>query len=494
NSPVRGVTIEALDGADNILESSQTDATGQYSFEVDPNTQVRIRVKAEMVQTAGTTWNVRVQDNTSNDALYVLDGALLSSGTVDSTRNLNADAGWGTTSYTRPRVAPPFAILDPIFDTLQEFQATVPGTAFPPAFFNWSVNNISASGERDDGEIGTSSYIGNGMIFILGEANQDVDEYDEHVVVHEWGHYFEDQLSRSDSIGGAHSLGDRLDFRLAFSEGFGNAIAAVGNDDPVYRDSGGTQQAGGFSFNIENQPNVPNNGWFSETSVQEIIYDVFDTVDDTGDTVSLGLGAISAALTSTEYTQSPVFTTIFTFMDIVKAQNPDSAAALDALLIEQNINGTGPTGLGETNAGGFSPANSNILPVYKVVTVNGPPVIVCSVDDAGGGNASDDFNNLGTRDFMTFSLATGGSVTLTAQIIAGMSSDTDVDPDFFVFNNGNAVAAGTSNPAQSQTITETLPAGDYAIEFFDFDNLDETLDVDNPRDDGDSCYNFTITQ
>jgi hypothetical protein len=31
------------------------------------------------------------------------------------------------------------------------------------------------------------------------------DEYDDHVIIHEWGYCFEDKFSRSDSIGGNHS-------------------------------------------------------------------------------------------------------------------------------------------------------------------------------------------------------------------------------------------------------------------------------------------------
>jgi len=481
-----------------------------------------------MVQTSGATWDVRVQDNTSSACvitenspatltdntfdcpIYVLDGALVTSGTADSTRNLNADAGWGTTSYVRPRVSGPFAILSPVFDALQGFEAVAPTANFPAVAFNWSVNNVSAGGNIADGDIGTSSYVtnirpnglnsengGNG-IFILGEADADTDEFDEDVVVHEWGHYFEDQLSRSDSLGGAHGLGDPLDFRVAFSEGFGNALAGMINPDTLYRDTSGPQQSLGFFFNVENQGNVPNNGWFSETSAQEIIFDIFDANNDTGDTVSLGLAAIFNAMTSTAYTENEVFTTIFSFMDTVINQNAGEATGLTALLTEQNISGSGPDGDGETNNGGIAAT----LPVYKNAFINGPAVVVCSTDDGGVGNASTDFNNLGTRDFITFTRISPAPVTLTAQLIPSLSDTTnndagpEFDPDFFVFREGVAVASGTSIPANSETITSNLQGltGDFVIDFYDFDNLDETLGATNPRDDGDSCYNFTITQ
>jgi hypothetical protein len=56
-------------------------------------------------------------------------------------------------------------------------------------------------------------------MFLLGKEDVDTDEFDTHVVVHEWGHYFESAVSRSDSPGGNHALGDLLDARLAFGEG-----------------------------------------------------------------------------------------------------------------------------------------------------------------------------------------------------------------------------------------------------------------------------------
>ena len=503
DAPARGVIVEALAADGSTMVSTSTDSAGNYSVSVPADTDVQIRVRAQMVQSTGTIWDVRVQDNTaaacvadtlaagssSNCPIYVMDGTLTSSGSANSTRNLNAPSGWGGSNYTGPRVAGPFAILSPVYDTLTAFEAVAPGAIFPPADFNWSVDNVSVSGDRADGEIGTSSYIGNGQIFILGEEDVDTDEYDEDVVVHEWGHYFEDQLSRSDSIGGAHGLTDRLDPRLAFSEGLGNALAGIGNNDPVYRDSGGTQQAFGFAFSLEDTISTPNPGWFDESSVQEILFDVVDSNDDDADTISLGLGPIFNAFTSPDYENSPFFTTLFTFMSVLRDQNPGSVPGINALLNNQNISGTGPDGAGETNGGGIA----SVLPVYKEAIINGPAVTVCSGDVTGASNASSDFNNLDTRDFVTFTRTSLAPVTLTAQRISG---DTDVDPDFIIFRNGVGIAQARSAPAQSDTVTTSLGnfTGRFAVDFFDFDNLDETTGATNPRADGTACYSFTVTQ
>ena len=99
------------------------------------------------------------------------------------------------------------------------------------------------------------------------------------MIVHEAAHYFEDKLSRSDSVGGSHGPGDYLDMTVAFGEGFGNAWSAIISDNPSYRDSSGDGQGDGFEINIESDVDSAV-GWFSETSVQRIIYDLYDSNDD----------------------------------------------------------------------------------------------------------------------------------------------------------------------------------------------------------------------
>jgi hypothetical protein len=64
-------------------------------------------------------------------------------------------------------------------------------------------------------------------IYVLGKALVDTDEFDSHVIVHEWGHYFDANLARSDSPGGRHGPGDVLDPRIAFGEAWGNAVASM---------------------------------------------------------------------------------------------------------------------------------------------------------------------------------------------------------------------------------------------------------------------------
>src|SRR5690606_21748751 len=179
--------------------------------------------------------------------------------------------------------------------------AAAPETRFPPLTLHWSPNNVPSRGvdgkpDFASGEIGSSLFSPLSGIFLLGAAESDTDEYDRHVIAHEWAHYLEHALGRSDSIGGPHTRGDQLDMRTAFSEGFANAFSAMALGDTRYVDVLGPGQAHGFAFDIEGpfdsnpQPN-PHPGWFSEESVQELVYDLFDAEQDSPeDIVALGFG------------------------------------------------------------------------------------------------------------------------------------------------------------------------------------------------------------
>jgi len=456
-APAPGIVVEAQTNAGTVLATDVTDSNGAYSFSVDPNTDLRVVAKAQMLQTTGAQWNVRVIDNTSRGALYQLAGSVSTSGSSDSTRNLNASSGWGGSSYTSTRAAAPFAILAPIYEAIQQIAAIDPDVVFPDTNFNWSINNRAANGAIANGDIGTSSYIGDGNILILGDDDSDTDEYDTHVVVHEWGHYFEDQLSRSDSIGGPHSGGQELDMRVAMGEGFGNALSGITTGDPFYRDSNGPQQSEGFFINVEtNRPA----GWYDEGTVQSVLYDIFDTAADEDDTLSLGLGPIYEVFTAESYINQPGFTSIFSFLAELRAQQSGSAAAIDTFAAARGINSTAADGAGETNRGE-----------------------ICSVV-----NRSGIFNKLGNRAYVTFTAAAGSHTVRMTRT----SGDNSRNPNFIIYRNGNFVGSARSAVSNTESLTITLGAGEHVVDAFDFFNTGQQRSGTGIS--GDACYNFTVTR
>lgn len=486
-APARQVTVQAIAAqGGTVLATATTDTTGNYSLSVPSNTNMFIRARAEMIKTgAAPTWNFSVRNNTTagaNDALYALDGNSTSSGTANSTRNLNAPSGFGTNNYTGERAAASFAILDTVFRAKELVLTAAPNTAFPDLQLFWSDENRPTVNRfcPDDGDIGTSSYIvfsqgeldscgqtnGDG-IYILGDFTQgDTDEFDQSVIAHEFGHYVEDRFARSDSIGGDHGgAGDLLDLRVAFGEGWGNAFSSMARGDTVYRDSQqGMNAEFAFSVEVDDQTDE---GWFSEASVQEILWDLFDPANEPGDTVELGFTPLFTVMIGAQVT-TDALTSIYTFSTGLRATAP----AIDDLLEGENIFGTDDFGAAESNNGGGG--DPDILPVYRTISLNAP-ISVCSRSPFGDGST----NKLGNRVFLRFDNNAQRLVTIQVTGAAAGAGTTFVtDPDVFVLNQGALVAVGLDSPPGArphstpgnETVDQfPLAPGTFIIEVYDFE-------------------------
>lgn len=471
--PARGIVVVILDENGQILERSITDENGNYSFRVDAGEKVKVQAQAHLDK-AGS-WDVKVTDNTLDNALYAMEGSLKSAGTQSSqTRNLHAGSGWNGTRYGSERVAAPFAILDPVYDAIQTV-VNVDGQASLPAMeYRWSPDNKPVAGNMALGQIGTSGFHREkNAVYLLGDADRDTDEYDPHVIIHEWGHYFEHNMSRMDSMGGLHSLNDKLDPRLAFSEGFGNGLATIITDDPIYKDSSGSGQSSGFGIDFETLTTT-RSGWFNEGSIAAIIYDIYDLDSDGSDRMSEGFGPIYHAMIDHREKNTNIFGTIFTFSDALLAQSGVNAIDYQVLLGGQNISSSHVLGNGERNNG----AIASSLPVYKIITLDEEPVTVCSVDDAGR------YNKLGNREFVYFDIMLTGNYTLDVSLVSGGASH---DPDFNLWHNGEVVTKSELSRVNTEKFTGELQHGVYVAEIYDFYNINGNSDRA-----GDACFSVEL--
>lgn len=480
-APAREVIVEAINPNTRarIGSATVTDTNGEYSLSVPQNTQVIVSARAEMVKTTAPTWNFKVLNNTNSNALYVLDSAAFNTGTANVARDLRATTGWGGTSYTGTRAAAPFAILDTVYEARELVRSADATTSFAPLNLYWSDQNRPANGCTTDGNIGTSFYTsgspaGDGCqavpegIYILGEyvSNGDTDEFDGHVIAHEFGHYFEDKFSRSDSIGGSHTSGDLLDLRVAFGEGFGNAYAGMVLDDPEYRDS---RDGISTDFTIDLESEFPSpQGWYSEFSIGEILWDLYDPANDGSDQIQMGFAPIYAVLTGEQRT-TPALTSIFSFSDALRSENSASIAGINALLSDEMIS-TNSDAFGNneiTNDGGIDEA----LPIYQPITMNAGPVVLC----ASNGDLSR--NKLGYRRFLTLSLAANSLLVVTVT-----SQGANGDPDIVVHTRGDRFVS------QEVGLTETtdqrpFAAGTHIIEVYDY----------NATNGAPSCMSVSVT-
>lgn len=514
--PIRQAQIQARcpDGSATYASARSNDA-GEYSLSVPENVDVVIRVRASMQRSGAPGWNVRVVDNTRNQAVWTVQGPEFESGTGSVEANLRAASGWNGTSYAGTRAAGPFAILDSVYLAMQKVMDAEPAASFPELRLNWSPGNTascSADFSRypfNDGCIGTSFFVNlegfmDGLsgrdIFVLGAANEDTDEYDRHVIIHEWGHYYEDTFSRSDSIGGRHGGNDKLDIRVAFGEGWGNAWSAIATNDPIYVDTMGSGQASGFSLNIENDTTM-NPGWWNESSVQSILYNLYaDTILHPG---ALGFAPMHDVLTGAQRT-TEAMTSIFPFIHYLKQHADANAASIETLLGAHDISsindvwGDGRTAMDDGGEFEFSNSQDYVTPVHAELSsvTSGATHSACTTKRLAGGSGSNytSYNRLGARRFIRFDVATGGSWRIT---VDGSNSDRDSDPDFFVFLRGEPLyrawddsseATGDGTRRERQTVD--LAQGEtYVLEVMDWLNID-----DDSSTGGDVCLDVTFEQ
>lgn len=472
---VTSMRVDLLGEGDQILETSMTDAEGYYRFELDQDQSVKVRVSASLSVDNGKSWSFTVRDNLAEGKVYRLESDWVTA-TSDMTLDLHAASGWSAQGYSASRQAAPFAILDTLQLATTKLIATDAEISFPNLDVFWSVENKTTLGQRDVGHIGATQYVSSDQpaIFVLGEADKNTDEYDQHVILHEFGHYFEDQFSRYDSIGGVHAFDEKLDPRVAFSEGFSHAFAAMILGDPIYRDSKGHAQQSGFGVDLENDLTAQT-GWFNEVTIASIIYDVFDEHPDYGDHISGGFDAIYKTMTSEAFMSSNFFSTIYSFSEALTTVTDVDPIDLNILLTDRAITGFGEAGQGERNDGGISSS----LPVYKVLSVDQPSAQICSVSGAGN------FNKLGNREYIRLDIPRRDTYSLTVTSIEGQQ---ERDPDFLIWQSDDLIAKVETVQSDADRFTGALEAGVYILEAYDFFNVNGLASQRR-----DSCFDFTLT-
>lgn len=483
--PIRSVRVEAIICGGQIADSTISDAEGNYALQIPAGARGLVRVKALAESTEpGHDWSIAVRDNTSRDALYVFDDAASTNNGSNELRDIHITSGWTGSNYGEVRAAAPFAILDTIYTAVLRVQQAMDSSALGPLAVFWSVNNRLVESQRDDaaGELPSTFYeynAGQHRIFVLGEENVDTDEYDEAVLLHEWSHFMAARMSRDDSMGGAHGLNQALDPRIAYSEGFSNAFAAILADNPIYIDSSGVQQNSffGLVFDLENNQAFPGSqaGWFSEVSVGSIIYDLYDLNSDGADELSLPLAAFFSILDGPQR-NTAAMVTLFPFIYALQQAYPEASAGIDSLLRLQGIDPVNDDyGSEQHNWSGLVLEGEPSL--QSELALDGSAQQICLSQRFGN------YNKLANRRLLRFSLPSDQRLAFRLSRITGQGSN----PYLGVFRNGEYRFGFVAQDRDALEFTETLQAGDYILELSD----DANLDPDNVEG-VEGCYDVSI--
>ncbi|MGE3166683.1 MAG: lamin tail domain-containing protein [Planctomycetota bacterium] len=273
SQPIRRADVQVYDLVSlEVLATGATDGSGAFTLLVVDNAvrDVGVRVLASTDATPGLS--LRVVDDMNANATYTYH---------DATRDVAGHAPSASVAFGVMQA--PAAIGDPattdwssqvfnafdmgilIAEWVESVDGTLPAVAFE---MRWNPNN---------GRTGS---------FYSGGANAvslaDNDGYDDANILHELGHFIEDEFGRSRNTGGTHSSSDDdQDPRLSWSEGYATYVSSVvlhfgGRPRPdVYSDRDSFGTTGGFSYSFESDQS---GGASQEVAVTAALHDLVDDV------------------------------------------------------------------------------------------------------------------------------------------------------------------------------------------------------------------------
>ena len=299
--PVRNAPVDIRE-QDTLFDDSYdvvyTDANGYYSTAFcdddglfDNTLEVYIRLRAELA--VGGQEVVKVEDTSWIDEVYEFDSPVQSSGGGSLTFNMTLD-------YDQSGI---FNIADAILDAWTFWNASGGDIDGDPKF----GSEAEIHWEAGYGE--TRSYYYDVWKEITIADTTDPDQWDDTVIIHEWGHFADDKYGCDDASGGPHNFNQILgDSELSWSEGYADywqsAVRSFrGDPQSEYYFDLIPFTATGSARNIEtydvDQPSLKST--FNELSVAAALWDLNDAVNDGQDTVSFGHKGVQGIFTSDEF-------------------------------------------------------------------------------------------------------------------------------------------------------------------------------------------------
>lgn len=316
--PVVAAKIELLDEAGAVLTTTTTDSAGNYqlswSMPLPPRVKVRVLAAADNAVVIDY-YDAEHTYSVSSDVWPLVEG--------ETTKDIVAT--------DKDRLSGPFNILAVIRIGNDLIRSAEPGAAFPHIKIRWTTR------PRE----GTTYFVpAKNEAVILGDRDADSDEFDDFIILHEYGHFLAHTFSRDDSPGGYHSGKLRLDPRLAWSEGWANFFAAAALDDSNYIDTGVNRFDGSgvlLTMDLdEDRPNGDKSGYWSEHSVGSALWDLYDRHPGKLH-VGLGFAEIWKTLRSKEWKDKPRYRNLIDFCDTLVAARPDLAERVSDVLAARNI-------------------------------------------------------------------------------------------------------------------------------------------------------------
>lgn len=290
--PIRFAEIQVLQPNGLVAQCAQTDDSGHFTFQLPKNSANYTLAIYSRTPAQDTHARVSVLNRPAQNQLYSLRASVAA--TADK------DLGILDASVTGDVLGGAFNILDQIVKA-NEFLRIIAGhcsdqftgcsnfTVAPKVSAYWmkGFDPSAYFGESTP----LSFYLPHqGRLFILGGSNgdtdfSDTDHFDNSVIIHEYGHFLEDNVFATSSPGGPHTGDEMIDPRLAWSEGWGDFIQAAVLNVPSYQDTyGNADGMTGFYYNADlesahvgnDYPGSDGEGNFREFSIARFLWDTID--------------------------------------------------------------------------------------------------------------------------------------------------------------------------------------------------------------------------
>ncbi|MFO0970204.1 MAG: pre-peptidase C-terminal domain-containing protein [Gemmataceae bacterium] len=439
--PVAGAKVELVDAAAKVLARGVTDAAGAYTLSwsaaAAPSAHVRVLADAD---------NAVIVDHFSPHATYAV-----------SSENWTLPEGVASKDIVakdKTRDSGPFNILAALQIGNKMLRAAEPGIAIPRVTIFWTTKHRA----------GTSYFMpSTKQAYILGDRAVDSDEFDDVVILHEYGHFIAAVFAKDDSPGGNHNRGEKVDPRLAWGEGWGNFFACAALNDPRYVDTGVTSDGSGVRIQYSLDDDAPawdNPGYWSEHSVGGVLWDIFDKRPGKNH-LGCGFGEIWRALRSKAWNDLPPYRHLIDFADIFVARNPGIAKGVTAILAARGIK--------------YSPGKTPSVPNPFVRALKTGAIEAGDLDSRPGTNKQ------GATAVFSFTLTEKKKVNLHLDIVSSKDKK-NADLDLYLIGaDGKTIKSSraTNGVGGTESIAQELPAGRYFVEVRSFSTMTSGATVTN---------------
>jgi hypothetical protein len=435
DAPVRtqaaGIRVEIVQSPSRtVLGSGFTDEKGAYDIPVPRRGNPTVFVRA-LAQTENASV-VRVRDRAE---LSMVSPAFPLGRERTVTRDLLATDS--------SRIAGAFNIAAVIGRANALVHAGQPGVSLPRVEIRWDTAYAGGTYFRQS----------EGVAFINGRRGRDSDEYDDHIIAHEYGHFLMASFSRESSPGGNHSFGERLDPRLAWSEGWSNFFAGATTGSPRYIDTGVVRGRQGVLLSVDLEEDAPAGdrpGIWSEHSVASLLWDWFDDGAEEGDPVALGFVPLWASLVELGKEPDVYLLRYANVLAGITKRRDELALGLGARQIHYPL--------------GLTPPAPEPFPE--------PLPSGTSVSGTVDSRTTRRSNLWGSSAHYWFSLERDGPVSLTMKIVSARQADR-ADLDLYLFDAAGERVAGSdavNGVGDTEQISRRLPAGYYRVEVRSWSN------------------------